>query len=195
MLRLADNVPGTPGAQTLEDFARTPERQGFQLVEGRIFRVDDDPAPAHQRLVFWLARRLADHVEIHGLGEVLLSNNVALSLHDCPIPDLCFLARGGRATVEARHIAGPPALVVEILSPSTRRFDTTVKLAVYARHGVGECWLVDPVAERVTVHDFARSPGAPAATLGRADTLTSPRLPGLELTVATLFDLPPLRTA
>jgi Uma2 family endonuclease len=195
MVRLAENVPGVPGRQTLEDFARTPEGRGYHLVGGTIYHVDDDPSPGHQRLQGWLFRRLADHAESHGLGEVTLSNNVALSRHDCPIPDLCFLARGGRARVGPHHIEGPPELVVEILSPSTRRFDTTVKLSLYARHGVGECWLVDPVATRVTIHDFALSPSAPSATLGRADTLTSPRLPGLAIPVAALFDQPPLRRA
>src|SRR6185312_6560194 len=42
-------------------------------------------------------------------------------------------------------------LVVEVLCAGTVAFDTEAKLAVYARNGVREAWLVDPDAETVTI--------------------------------------------
>ena len=41
---------------------------------------------------------------------------------------------------------GTPDLVVEILSPSSRRYDRVTKLRWYAQLGVPEYWLVDPDA-------------------------------------------------
>jgi Uma2 family endonuclease len=41
-------------------------------------------------------------------------------------------------------------LVVEI-SDTTLRFDQTTKLALYARHGIEEYWVVDVAGERINV--------------------------------------------
>lgn len=39
---------------------------------------------------------------------------------------------------------GAPDLVVEMLSPSTAKYDREDKMRVYARAGVKEYWLVNP---------------------------------------------------
>jgi len=39
-----------------------------------------------------------------------------------------------------------PLLAVEILSPSTRRFDLTVKRSRYESAGVPSYWVVDPTS-------------------------------------------------
>jgi len=45
-----------------------------------------------------------------------------------------------------RGIEGPPDLVAEILSPSTRKRDRIDKMKSYARYRVPEYWVVDPEA-------------------------------------------------
>ena len=39
---------------------------------------------------------------------------------------------------------GAPDLIIEILSPSTRRHDRLTKFNLYQRAGVREYWIVDP---------------------------------------------------
>ena len=46
---------------------------------------------------------------------------------------------------------GAPDMVIEILSPSTRRHDLSLKYRLYQRAGVREYWIVDPVGETVQV--------------------------------------------
>ncbi|MBQ9346433.1 MAG: Uma2 family endonuclease [Oscillibacter sp.] len=46
--------------------------------------------------------------------------------------------------VKADGIHGAPDLVVEVLSPSTARYDKGHKKDVYEKHGVREYWLVNP---------------------------------------------------
>jgi Uma2 family endonuclease len=49
-----------------------------------------------------------------------------------------------------------PDWVCEILSPGTARKDRVVKMPIYARHGVGHLWLVDPLErtlEAYALHD------------------------------------------
>jgi Uma2 family endonuclease len=50
-----------------------------------------------------------------------------------------------------------PDLCVEILSPSTEATDRGRKLQMFARYGVPEYWIVDPVAEVIEVHRLEAS--------------------------------------
>lgn len=55
-------------------------------------------------------------------------------------PDLVVVCGG----VPERHVESPPAIVVEVLSPSTRDRDCTVKKDLYLRAGVSWYVLIDP---------------------------------------------------
>ena len=53
-----------------------------------------------------------------------------------------------------KRLDGAPALVAEILSPSTRSRDMILKLYKYQKAGVREYWIIDPKYRIVTVHRF-----------------------------------------
>lgn len=67
-------------------------------------------------------------------------------------PDLSVIRR---EDLNAPATEGRPLLVVEILSPSTRRFDLTLKRQIYAEMGIPSYWLVDIDAPSVTVLELA----------------------------------------
>lgn len=80
-----------------------------------------------------------------------------------------------------------PELVVEVSSPSTRRFDEGVKLDRYAASGAREVWLVDLDGDelrRYVVVD--RRPGEPQV-LRPGEVLVTDLLPGLELPVGDVL--------
>ena len=69
-------------------------------------------------------------------------------------PDLLVVAkdRAGEKT-----ITETPALVVEVLSPSSSRYDRTMKSSRYAEAGVPQYWMVDPMVvgdQRPTVEVY-----------------------------------------
>jgi Uma2 family endonuclease len=45
----------------------------------------------------------------------------------------------------------PPLLIVEVTSPSARNEDWTRKRDLYALHGAGHYWIVDPEQDAITV--------------------------------------------
>jgi Uma2 family endonuclease len=81
----------------------------------------------------------------------------------------------------AKNLQGPPDLVVEILSRSTRSRDRELKRALYERVGTQEYWLADP--EQDAVHVYRRGAGGLQHPIrcARTDTLSTPVLPGLDL--------------
>jgi len=75
--------------------------------------------------------------------------DVKLSLFTVVVPDLVYFTADRFArVVNEKHAIAAPDLVVEILSPGTRRRDKGRKRAVYDREGVQEYWIVDPDARR-----------------------------------------------
>ena len=54
-----------------------------------------------------------------------------------------------RSKIKADGIHGAPDLVVEVLSPSTSRYDRFQKMPVYERNGVREYWIVDPLNKTI----------------------------------------------
>ncbi|MFV1996366.1 MAG: Uma2 family endonuclease, partial [Verrucomicrobiales bacterium] len=108
-------------------------------------------------------------------------------------PDLVFVSKAHQSLLHKDGIHGGPDLVVEILSPSTAKFDLGHKKAIYARCGVLEYWVVDPETRTLARFDFTESADDPAATLHEPGTLTSPQFPGLEISLGDVFASPELQ--
>ena len=116
--------------------------------------------------------------------------DVILSDHDVVQPDLFFVSHERQHRLSSRqNVRGAPDLVIEILSPSTAEKDRGYKRTLYARHGVAEYWLVDPVAETIQIQRQRAGALTPTDTFGRGDTLRSPELPGLELELDDIFSI------
>lgn len=75
---------------------------------------------------------------------------VHLTAADRYIPDLAVICDLDK--IKGGSCYGAPDLVVEVLSPSTGRYDRTIKKETYARAGVREYWIVDPGNRVVEVY-------------------------------------------
>ena len=136
---------------TYDDLLRTPENDGkrYEIIGGEMV-VTASPAKKHVWLGARLSRWLGNFAEEHALGEVYPGPvDVRLTPYDIVVPDIIFI-RAERAHIFGDQLVdGPPDLIVEILSPSTRRHDLTDKMRLYARAGVAEYWVIDPLAKTV----------------------------------------------
>ena len=147
-----------PGAKTLdalwtwEDLWDLPEDGNiYEIIDGELY-VMAPPVPVHQGLSTRLLVAFYNASEARGLGRVYASPiGVRLSERDIVQPDLLFIARDRLDIVKRDLIDGPPDIVVEIFSPSTRSKDRNEKAALYARSGVREYWQVDPRHRSVVV--------------------------------------------
>jgi Uma2 family endonuclease len=116
--------------------------------------------------------------------EVVLSRWVVVE------PDLLFIAGDQDHILTDKNVQGPPALVIEILSPGTRKVDEQIKRRLFEREDVREYWLVD--VERDLVNVFRRQadgsfPRDAALARHAHDVLTTPLMPGLIIPLNELF--------
>ena len=157
----------------------------YELVDGELL-VSPSPSRLHQRAVTRLWRLLDDYLTAHRLGEALTSPaDVKFVAEEILQPDL-FVAQaiGGRLG-ETWEAVGIPLLVVEILSPSTARFDRVTKRARYQRAGVPTYWIVDLDARLVEIW----TPGAdrPEIAVTTLSWQPDPAAPALERDLRALF--------
>ena len=82
--------------------------------------------------------------------KVVYETKVYLDESNRFIPDLSVVC--DRKKIKPNGIYGAPDLIIEILSPSTRKNDLSVKKDIYEKYGVKEYWLVDPAGETVDVY-------------------------------------------
>ena len=83
--------------------------------------------------------------------------------------------------------AGSPDLVVEILSPSTSRYDRTLKFDIYLKAGIREYWIIDPEAKTLAVNQLSN--GSYITHLyTNEDTVPAHVLEGLSINLAEVFE-------
>jgi Uma2 family endonuclease len=173
--------------------AMFPEDDGVhrELIDGEIF-VTPSAVTRHQRLSVRLALSLGNHLELHpNQGEVFTARfDVVLTAYDVLEPDLLVVLGDQRAILTERNVQGAPGLVIEILSPSTRKRDLTLKRRLFDREGVREYWIVDPEGNSVAVYRRTAEGTMPLSTTltaGNGETLTTELLPGWELPLERFF--------
>ncbi|MBV8200306.1 MAG: Uma2 family endonuclease [Acidobacteria bacterium] len=178
---------------TYRDLLRLPEDLlRHELIDGEHF-VSPAPAWKHQEIVVNLARILSTFVRAHRLGKVLVAPvDVLFSEHDVVEPDVLYVSGARPEQLANRFVAGAPDLVIEVLSPSSRRMDRTKKYRLYETYGVPEYWIVDPAAETIEIYR-ATTPGGPLVpgaplSLAAGDVLETPLLAGLQIPLTEVFE-------
>ena len=172
---------------TYEDYRRTPEDERYELIEGELI-LAAAPNMAHQRSQRKLGWRMASTVETEELGEVFFSPcDVVLSEHTTLQPDLIFVSKENEAVLTDANIQGAPDLVVEIISPSSTGRDWVTKRDLYARYGVKEYWLIDPVNRTLWVMRLRNGYLELSDTLYEGDTLTDSIIEGFSVSLSDIF--------
>ena len=171
---------------TYDDLLQMPDDgYRYEIIDGDLLM---SPAPnrKHQKLLGKIYRLMFESAEAEGLGEVYFAPvDVHLSPHRIVQPDLLFLRWDRRHLFGPRGVEGPPDLVVEILSPSSRANDLVRKFQIYAEAGVPEYWAVDPDLKILRIFVLQNGRYEEQAQIG--GRLQSTVLPGLAIDVTELF--------
>jgi Uma2 family endonuclease len=173
---------------TWADYQGWDDNQRWEIIGGEAYLMSPSPAWRHQKMVTEMSGQMFPYFKGKPCQLLLSPMDVVLSEADVVQPDLLVVCQPSQ--VKRTHIEGAPALVVEILSPSSAGRDRREKLMLYARAGVKEYWIVTPWPSLVEVLLLEGDRYVVHKVHGKDDTLESPTFPGLRLTLADVFDFP-----
>lgn len=159
----------------------------IQLIDGEVL-IGMPPIPQHQRVVREILYLLMTIARKTG-GEAFDSPiEVYLDDHNVFAPDVLYLLPQSACVVEEKRLVGPPELVVEVLSPSTAKYDPGHKYDAYEQHGVKEYWIVDPLHAYLEVFTLTNGTFLRQGVYVAGDTLASHML-GEDVRVTTIFGI------
>ena len=140
---------------TAEDYWNLPEGSRAELIGGCLYAMAP-PGYKHQLLVMELAGTIRDYIRQHNGSCKVLPAPFAVNLNandeTYVEPDISVICDSSKLT--DRGCTGAPDLIIEIVSPSSRKMDYSTKNALYADAGVREYWIVDPSKNQVIVYRF-----------------------------------------
>ena len=142
---------------TIDYIYSLPEGERAELIDGVIYNMAP-PNRIHQELVMNLSSEIRNYIK---------KNNGDCKVY--PAPFAVFLNADDRNYVEPdisvicdkdklndKGCNGAPDWIIEIISPSTKRIDYSIKLLKYRTAGVREYWIVNPLTNTVNVYDFEK---------------------------------------
>jgi Uma2 family endonuclease len=173
---------------TAEEVRRFPDdRLRYEVIRGELF-VTPAPGTPHQRAVRELCATLQAYLAAHDLGEALPAPFEVEFTEDSAVqPDVIVMLQPQQERLTAKRLYGPPALVIEIVSYSSKRTDRLQKRQLYQEEGVPEYWVVD-LDQR---HVERWRPGDSAPDVVSGDLVWHPdaRTPPLTVELPRLFQI------
>ncbi len=175
----ADHVPGPKqGDWTYNHYAALPEDgQRYEIVDGVLFMAPS-PGKWHQNAIGEIFSYLRTYIKLTGLGQVYMAPfDVLLAPNTIVQPDVMVVLKANLDKIKDTQVVGAPDLVIEVASPGTSTYDRSKKYAAYARAGVSEYWIVDPIAHTIEVLSLEGSSYDLIGIFHGTETLTSKAVP------------------
>jgi Uma2 family endonuclease len=117
----------------------------------------------------------------------LLGSNDDDKIYDVVQPDICVIC--DLEKLDDKGCIGAPDLIVEVLSPSTLKYDWNYKFNLYEAAGVKEYWIVDPIAKAANVFLLQLDGKYDLGTIYTCDQKAPVHiLKGLEIDLNDLFE-------
>ncbi|MFN8635615.1 MAG: Uma2 family endonuclease [Chloroflexota bacterium] len=168
----------------------TKETERYEILDGELI-VTHAPNWRHQFSCGELHTALGQWNAVLRSGAVMEVPGLVFDGENAVIPDLIWVSWSRLQAVQdsAGHLTHGPELVVEALSPGARneRRDRETKLALYAREGVDEYWVVDWQRRIVEMYRRLGDTLELVATVGGEGVLETPLLSGFSVPVARIW--------
>lgn len=133
---------------TYEDLLELDDGKRYELIDGIIYEMSA-PTTLHQEIVGEIYAQLHDYLKGKKCKAFVAPLDVCLSgvrnpkkEYNVVQPDILVVCDENKITKDM-GIQGAPDLVIEVLSPTSRKHDTFIKFNLYQYYGVKEYWIVD----------------------------------------------------
>ena len=174
---------------TYADYCKWDGSERWELIDGIPYAMAA-PRPVHQEVVGNLFLKFREHLDGKKCKVFVSATDVRLNHNkadDTVVQPDIFVVRNPDIIGESA-INGVPDLVIEVLSPSTAKYDKTTKLNAYRKVGVGELWYVDPDIQLIEVLTLVNGEYTVQAYAAGCK-LAVGTLPGLEIDLESIFGI------
>ena len=163
----------------------------YELENGELIQVASESEINHRIVMLLVAEFLKMGIPFYRLriGSELVVSSRMIGVR---IPDLMMFSeelasamRGAKRSLITLDMP-PPMLVVEVVSPDSEKRDYRYKRAEYAARWIPEYWIIDPIAEKVTILEWIEGMYEEKVFQGNK-TIVSPQLGSLSLTANELL--------
>ena len=138
---------------TYADYCEWDDDTRWELIDGVAYAMTG-PSTTHQRISGRIHGQLYNYLQGKTCELFAAPFDIRLNADEdddtVVQPDLVVIC--DQTKLDDRGCKGAPDLVIEILSPSSRRHDMLLKFQRYLRAGVREYWIVDPDSKTLNVH-------------------------------------------
>lgn len=170
------------------DYRSWSDDERWELIDGYPYAMTPSPRFRHQDISAAITAELRAFLTGRPCRAVAAPMDVRLSDADVVQPDVLVVCDPDK--IKETHIEGAPDIAVEITSPSSISHDRMRKLALYAKYGVKEYWIVTPYPHLVEVLLLDGDSYRVHSVFTKRDTLSSPTLSGLEIPLDGVFNFP-----
>ncbi len=175
---------------TYEEFLQLTKdsESRYELIDGEVFKLES-PSYFHQTAVDEIYVNFHNWFKGEKCRPLTSPFDVTLNkLDDINVvqPDIIVICDTENIDEKGRY-KGVPALVVEVLSPSTRDKDMMKKVNLFMWTGIKECWLVETDKREVYIYSFKDSKIKDYRVFTGDITVNSGVFEGLEIALPEIF--------
>jgi Uma2 family endonuclease len=198
---MSKNIANEPQGEyhasyTYADYLTFDFEDIVELIRGKIFRMSPAPRIIHQIISQNLSRIFGNYfllencVVFHAPTDVVLplSNTNIEAANTVIQPDLCVVCDSYK--IRELCVFGAPDLIIEILSPHTRKKDLQFKYDVYQEAGVREYWVVMPEEHLIEIFVLDNKIFKRIQTYTENDSVPSFIFPNLKVEMSEIFRMP-----
>jgi len=182
---------------TYEDYLTWSEDERAEIIDGIVY-AQATPSPVHQKIVGNLYFQLHNYFQGKECNPFVAPFTVRLPLESGETdekknknivePDLSVVC--DKSKLDQGGYNGSPTLIIEIVSPSSKKRDYMVKLNKYQRAGVKEYWVITPENEtliRYILNEQGHYDAPETYVLGEDEEIIAKMFPDLVIQIKDIF--------
>lgn len=178
---------------TYHDYLQWQNNERYELIDGIPYLMSPSPSVKHQRISRELLTELA-----------LFLRNKECEVFDAPFdvrlfaenkadeevihvvqPDLVLVC--DKSKLDDKGCNGSPDIIIEVISPSTAKYDRWIKFKLYEQARVKQYWIVEPEYETIEVFQLDIDRYRLQGVYGKGDPLPVSIFEDFSIDLKTIF--------
>lgn len=167
----------------------------WEIIDGLAYDMTPAPGTKHQLVSGALFASIYNYLKGKPCQVFSAPFDVCLSesseededIYNVVQPDISVIC--DPAKIKEKGVKGTPDWIIEIISPTSVKYDFGTKLVLYQKYGVKEYWIVDPEARTINVYRIDISGKYfPERVYTSNDEISSSLFPDLNIIVNEIFN-------